>query len=34
MFVIVVAELVASATLIVKAMPGDEKLMGDYIDQW
>lgn len=34
MFVIVVAELVACATLIIKAIPGDEKSMGDYIDQW
>jgi hypothetical protein len=34
MFAINIAELVASAILIVKAIPEDEKSMCDYIDQW
>ena len=34
MFVIVVAELVAAATLTVKAIPEDERVMSDYIGRW
>ena len=34
MFVIVIAELVVAAALLVKAIPEDQSVMSDYINRW